>query len=58
MVKKITIITLSLLSIISCSKKLNSQNINTKDNEVKNQISEIPENAKYAYFSSGCFWGT
>ena len=58
MVKKITIITLSLLSIISCSKKLNSQNINTKDNEVKDQISKIPENAKYAYFSSGCFWGT
>ncbi|WP_028329505.1 peptide-methionine (S)-S-oxide reductase MsrA [Brachyspira alvinipulli] len=58
MVKKITIITLSLLSIISCSKKLNSQNINTKDNDVKDEISEIPENAKYAYFSSGCFWGT
>ena len=58
MVKKITIITLSLLSIISCSKKLNSQNINTKDNNVENKITEIPENAKYAYFSSGCFWGT
>ena len=57
MVKKITII-LTLLSIISCSERLNSQNINTKDNNVENKITEIPENAKYAYFSSGCFWGT
>ncbi|WP_300713763.1 peptide-methionine (S)-S-oxide reductase MsrA [uncultured Brachyspira sp.] len=52
MIKKTIIIILDLLSIISCSKKLYNQNIN-KDNSMNNN-----ENIKYAYFSSGCFWGT
>ena len=52
MIKKTIIIILYLLSIISCSKKLYNQNIN-KDNIMNNN-----ENIKYAYFSSGCFWGT
>ena len=56
MIKKFTIAVLSLLSIISCSEKLNSQNINNKDDKME-QIN-MPENTKYAYFSSGCFWGT
>ncbi|WP_300367642.1 peptide-methionine (S)-S-oxide reductase MsrA [Brachyspira sp.] len=58
MIKKTIITILSLLSIISCSKELNSQNVNNnKDNNMNNNI-PIPENVKYAYFSSGCFWGT
>ena len=56
MIKKIIITILSLLSIISCSQKLNSQNINNKDDDMIK--TEIPDNVKYAYFSSGCFWGT
>ncbi|WP_300756956.1 peptide-methionine (S)-S-oxide reductase MsrA [uncultured Brachyspira sp.] len=56
MIKKIIITILSLLSVISCSQKLNSQNINNKDNDMTK--TEIPNNVKYAYFSSGCFWGT
>ena len=57
MIKKIIITILSLLSIISCSEKLNSQNINDKGNNMNNSTA-MPENVKYAYFSSGCFWGT
>ncbi|MDO6993147.1 peptide-methionine (S)-S-oxide reductase MsrA [Brachyspira innocens] len=56
MIKKIIITILSLLSVISCSQKLNSQNINNKDDDMTK--TEIPNNVKYAYFSSGCFWGT
>ncbi|PCG18882.1 peptide-methionine (S)-S-oxide reductase MsrA [Brachyspira sp. G79] len=56
MIKKIIIAILSLLSVISCSQKLNSQNINNKDDDMNK--TEIPNNVKYAYFSSGCFWGT
>lgn len=56
MIKKIIITILSLLSVISCSQKLNSQNINNKDDDMIK--TEIPDNVKYAYFSSGCFWGT
>ncbi|MEI0516653.1 peptide-methionine (S)-S-oxide reductase MsrA [Brachyspira murdochii] len=56
MIKKIIITILSLLSVISCSQKLNSQNINNKDYDMTK--TEIPDNVKYAYFSSGCFWGT
>ena len=58
MIKKITIIILSLLSIISCSEKLNSQNINNEAKKMNNSNIKMPENVKYAYFSSGCFWGT
>ena len=57
MIKKTIITILSLLSIISCSEKLNSQNINDKGNNMNNNT-VIPENVQYAYFSSGCFWGT
>lgn len=56
MIKKIIITILSLLSVISCSQKLNSQNINNKEYDMTK--TEIPDNVKYAYFSSGCFWGT
>ncbi|ASJ20785.1 peptide-methionine (S)-S-oxide reductase MsrA [Brachyspira hampsonii] len=57
MIKKTIITILSLLSIISCSEKLNSQNINDKGKNMNNNTA-MPENVKYAYFSSGCFWGT
>lgn len=41
-----------LFPLISCSPKINGE---SKD---ETKMRQKPENAKYAYFSSGCFWGT
>ena len=56
MIKNIITLILSLLLVLSCSNQLNSQNIDKKDNNMNEN--NIPQNAKYAYFASGCFWGT
>lgn len=41
-----------LFPLISCSPKINGE---SKHEET---IKPKPENVRYAYFSSGCFWGT
>ena len=61
--KKIVLMTIiSIFSLISCNEKLNSESSNIKESssikENKEERKMIPENVKYAYFASGCFWGT
>lgn len=60
MKKCIFLILCYTLFIISCGNKLNSED--DKKNNIKDvnymEKVEPPTNAKYAYFASGCFWGT